>query len=68
MKEAVEMNIPGAVAEPYTEDDHHFQITVTASQFKDKTLIEQHRMVYQALGSMMSEIHALAIETTTGDL
>ena len=35
-----------------------------APQFKGKSLIEQHPMVYRALGEQMkSDIHALALPT-----
>jgi len=63
IKDAIERGIPGAIAEPFTEDNHHFQVKVIAEQFAGKTLLQQHRMVYDALGSLMNEIHALGIET-----
>ena len=42
----------------------HWQVTIRAAEFKGKTLVEQHQMVYRALGDMMSgPIHALALDT-----
>ena len=67
MKKLVEKNLPGSIATPDTEDNHHFEITVKAHQFKGKSLLAQHRMVYKALGNLMQEIHALAIETQIGE-
>ncbi len=63
IKDAIERGIPGAIAEPFTEDNHHFQVKVVAEQFAGKSLLQQHRMVYDALGGLMNEIHALGIET-----
>jgi stress-induced morphogen len=42
----------------------HFQATVVTRAFQGKTRIEQHRMVYAALGELMvRDIHALALTT-----
>ena len=44
----------------------HYQARIVSSAFSGKTLIEQHRLVYGALGSAMSgAIHALALKTYT---
>jgi acid stress-induced BolA-like protein IbaG/YrbA len=44
----------------------HFQATVTAEQFRGKTLVEQHQMVYAPLRDLMAKniIHALSLKTT----
>lgn len=40
----------------------HYQLIIVSPQFAGKAVQQRHRMVYQALGSMMTnEIHALAI-------
>ncbi len=42
----------------------HWRVVIKASEFKDKSLVEQHQMVYRALGDLMKkEIHALALDT-----
>jgi stress-induced morphogen len=42
----------------------HFEAVVVTRAFDGKTLIEQHRMVYAALGELMGgDIHALALRT-----
>jgi stress-induced morphogen len=44
----------------------HYQARVVSSAFEGKTLIEQHQLVYRALGDAMSgPIHALALKTYT---
>lgn len=41
----------------------HFAVRVSSPLFKNKPLVECHRLIYAALGDTMgSEIHALRIE------
>ncbi len=58
--------LPGAEVEvkDLTGTQDHFQATIAAPQFSGKSLVEQHQMVYRALGdSMKQDIHALALTT-----
>lgn len=42
----------------------HFEVAIAAKQFAGKTPLQQHRMVYAALGEQVGyEIHALALKT-----
>jgi stress-induced morphogen len=44
----------------------HYQARVVSPAFAGKSLIEQHQMVYRALGDAMNgPIHALALNTYT---
>ncbi|HKX13104.1 MAG TPA: BolA family transcriptional regulator [bacterium] len=44
----------------------HFQVLIISPDFVGKTMVEQHQMVYRALGDLMKEaIHALALKTYT---
>ena len=44
----------------------HFIVNITAAAFQDKTPIQRHRQVYDALGDIMhGEIHALSIQART---
>jgi stress-induced morphogen len=44
----------------------HYQARIVSSAFSGKSLLEQHQLVYSALGSAMSgAIHALALKTYT---
>lgn len=46
----------------------HFNVKVVTEAFIGKTLIERHRMVYDALGdAMQTDIHALSIDARTPD-
>jgi stress-induced morphogen len=47
-------------------DKEHFQAEVVSSAFEGRSRIQQHRLVYQALGDhMKGDIHALALKTYT---
>lgn len=44
----------------------HFIVNIVSDAFDGQSLIQRHRMVYDALGDMMhSEIHALSIQAAT---
>ena len=46
----------------------HFIVTIVSTAFENKSLIQRHRMVYDAVDDMMhSEIHALSIQASTPD-
>ncbi|MGB5180446.1 MAG: BolA family protein [Gammaproteobacteria bacterium] len=44
----------------------HFIVTIVSPVFENKTLIQRHRLVYDAVGDIMhNEIHALSIQART---
>jgi len=46
----------------------HFIVTIVSTAFENKSLIQRHRLVYDAVDDMMhSEIHALSIQASTPD-
>ncbi len=48
------------------DDGQHFEAVVVSPQFTGKNKVQQHQLVYLALGDRMrSEIHALAMRTFT---
>ena len=50
------------------EGGFHLETTIVSDDFTDKTLIERHRLVYDAMGKLMKhEIHALSMKTLTRD-
>ncbi len=70
IQEKILAGIPGAKVEviDLTGTQDHFQALVISEQFQGKTMVEQHQMVYKALGESMREaIHALALKTYTPD-
>jgi stress-induced morphogen len=66
VKRLIERGLPGSTATvtDLTGSGDHFKADVVASAFKGKTLIEQHKMVYDALGTLVGgPIHALQLST-----
>ena len=49
-------------------DGDHWAATVKSEQFRGKTRVQQHKLVYEALqGDMGGALHALALQTVTPD-
>jgi len=45
-------------------DGEHFSVTVESALFAGKSRVQQHKMVYDALGGGMgTQLHALAVKT-----
>ena len=45
-------------------DGHHFEAVVVSPAFRGKSRVQQHQLVYKALGERMrAEIHALSMQT-----
>jgi acid stress-induced BolA-like protein IbaG/YrbA len=60
----IEAGLPGARVTVIGDDGRHFEADVVSSAFAGKTMIQQHRMVYAALGERMGrDIHALQLKT-----
>jgi len=63
----IQSGLPDAEVIVKGEGDH-FEALVVSRQFAGLTMVQQHRLVYAALGERMgSEIHALALRTLTPD-
>jgi BolA family transcriptional regulator, general stress-responsive regulator len=45
----------------------HFRLLIVSRQFAGKSRVERHRIVYAALGPLMNEVHALAINALAPD-
>ena len=46
-------------------DGDHFAAEVVSESFRDKSRVQQHQMVYEALkGNMGGALHALALQTS----
>ena len=46
-------------------DGDHYAATVIAASFRGKSRVQQHQLVYQALGARMGgQLHALALQTS----
>ena len=69
IKLLLEQNLPNAEVQVQGADGVHFEAIVISEAFSGKSLVQQHRLVYQALQGKMEnqEIHALALKTYTPD-
>lgn len=66
VKALIEAGIEGAAAAvtDLTGTGDHFRAEVTAAAFADKSMIEQHKMVYAVLDEQLKgPIHALQLVT-----
>ncbi len=53
------------VIEDLRGDGDHYAALVVSEQFRGKSRVQQHQMVYAALqGKMGGDLHALALQTT----
>ncbi len=47
-------------------DGHHFEAVIVSAEFHGMNKVQQHQLVYRALGERMrEEIHALSMQTYT---
>lgn len=47
-------------------DGQHFDAVIVSPEFRGKNMVQQHQLVYKALGDRMrEEIHALSMKTFT---
>ena len=66
IKSLIMKAIPDAeiVIEDLAGDNNHYSATIKSKVFSGKSMIEQHKIVYKALGNKMgNELHALALNT-----
>jgi acid stress-induced BolA-like protein IbaG/YrbA len=48
------------------DDGTHFEAVIVSPAFEGKSMVQQHQLVYAALGDRMrAEIHALSMKTLT---
>ncbi|MCB1935299.1 MAG: BolA/IbaG family iron-sulfur metabolism protein [Nitrosomonas sp.] len=66
IKRYIQTALPCDLIQVEGEDGHHFQAIIVSPEFRGKRMIQQHQLVYQALGDKMKqEIHALSMKTFT---
>jgi len=66
VKAMIETALPGAEA-VVLSDGSHFDVVVISEEFDGKSMVEEQRMVYAALGDKITsgEIHAINIKAYT---
>ena len=66
IKSLIKKAIPDAeiIIEDLAGDNNHYSATIKSKVFSGKSRIDQHKLVYRALGKKMgNELHALALNT-----
>lgn len=65
LKKIIEDGIPSAQVMVQGDGDH-FEATIVSPEFEGKNKVQQHQMVYGALGDLMQgAVHALSFRTFT---
>ena len=66
IEELIKQSIPDAkvTIEDLRGDGDHYSAIVVSKSFDGKSMIQQHKMVYESLqGKMGNELHALELKT-----
>ncbi|MBP9752579.1 MAG: BolA/IbaG family iron-sulfur metabolism protein [Proteobacteria bacterium] len=66
VKQIISDALPGCDIEltDLAGDNDHYQATIYASQFKGLSMVQQHKLVYDAFnGRMGTDLHALCLTT-----
>ena len=70
IEDMIKAGIPGATVtiRDLAGDGDHWAATVKSEQFRGKTRVQQHKLVYDSLqGDMGGALHALALQTVVPD-
>lgn len=66
IKEHIQNTLPCEFVRVEGDDGHHFNAVIVSTEFRNKNMVQQHQLVYRALGKKMEqEIHALSMKTMT---
>jgi len=66
ISELIQAGLPDATVDVRGDDGAHFAALVVSPSFEGLGIVDQHRLVYDTLGSRMgNEIHALSLKTKT---
>ncbi len=66
IKTHIETSLPCELVQVEGEDGRHFEAIIVSAEFRGKNMVQQHQLVYRALGDRMKQdIHALSMKTLT---
>ncbi|MCX7628393.1 MAG: BolA/IbaG family iron-sulfur metabolism protein [Methylophilaceae bacterium] len=66
VEDYIRQGLPCDYVVVHGNDGQHFEAVVVSPLFEGKRMVQQHQLVYQALGDRMrNEIHALSLRTFT---
>jgi acid stress-induced BolA-like protein IbaG/YrbA len=68
LRNTIVNGLPCDHVEVLGDDGQHFEAVIVSPKFTGKNRVQQHQLVYLALGDRMrAEIHALSMRTLTPD-
>ncbi len=70
IEDMIKSALPGATVRirDLAGDGDHYAAEIVAEEFRGKSRVQQHQLVYAALkGKMGGELHALALQTSAPD-
>ncbi|MEX0975652.1 MAG: BolA/IbaG family iron-sulfur metabolism protein [Woeseia sp.] len=68
IKGLIEVGLPEAMVQVFSDDNTHFEAVIVAGSFAGKGRLARHQEVYRCLGERMgNDIHALSIRAYTPD-
>ncbi len=67
IQKLIQQGLPDARVEVRGDDGVHFEAVIVSAAFAGKSPVQQHQLVYRALGASMQDsvIHALSFRTLT---
>ncbi|MDT8363616.1 MAG: BolA/IbaG family iron-sulfur metabolism protein [Nitrosomonas sp.] len=66
IEHTIKSSLPCECIKVEGDDGHHFNAIIVSNEFEGKNMVQQHQLVYRALGERMrEEIHALSMKTYT---
>lgn len=66
LQDLLKENFPNAQIEiiALVDDDNHYSVKITDEIFRNKTRIQQHKIVNKALGAILGDVlHAMQLKT-----
>jgi acid stress-induced BolA-like protein IbaG/YrbA len=69
VKNYIQQGLPCDYVAVQGEDGQHFEAVIVSPLFAGKSMVQQHQLIYSALGDRMkTEIHALSMRTYTPEI
>lgn len=66
IKHYIQQGLPCDYVAVQGNDGQHFEAVIVSPEFTGKNMVQQHQLVYKALGDKMrAEIHSLSMRTLT---
>lgn len=66
IEQTIKASLPCTYIKVEGDDGLHFGAIIVSDQFEGKNMVQQHQLVYRAMGDRMrEEVHALSMKTYT---